>query len=80
MQSDDATLETRVWPRAAAHAERLWTHPKTTYAEAEYRMVANRNRMAARGLDVDRLQPEFCLQMEGKCYAEGNVLFGFSQN
>lgn len=62
-------LESRIWPRAAAHAERVWTHPKTGFLAAEVRMVTNRNRMVERGIGADRLQPEFCLQFEGKCYA-----------
>ncbi|CAL8127228.1 unnamed protein product [Orchesella dallaii] len=68
-QVDDSALESRIWPRAAAHAERLWTHPTTNYADAEIRMVTNRYRLVTRGIDADRLQPEFCLQNEGKCYA-----------
>lgn len=69
-QVDDNALESRIWPRAAAHAERLWSHPENDYSEAEVRMVTNRDRMVARGIAADRLQPEFCLQNEGKCYAE----------
>ncbi|ODN03290.1 Chitooligosaccharidolytic beta-N-acetylglucosaminidase [Orchesella cincta] len=69
-QADDNALESRIFPRANAHAERLWTHPSGNHSEAEIRMVTHRNRIVARGINADRIQPEFCLQNEGKCYAE----------
>jgi len=69
-QSDGNTLDSKIWPRGSAHAERMWTHPKTNHSEAEFRMVTNRQRMVARGIMADRLQPEFCLHYEGRCYPE----------
>lgn len=37
---DDFGLDTKVWPRAAALAERLWANPSTNALAAEYRYTA----------------------------------------
>lgn len=34
---DKNSLDIKVWPRAAALAERLWTNPSTNALAAEYR-------------------------------------------
>lgn len=34
---DDFSLDIKVWPRAAALAERLWANPSTNALSAEYR-------------------------------------------
>lgn len=34
---DDFSLDVKVWPRAAALAERLWANPSTNAISAEYR-------------------------------------------
>lgn len=38
-QADSASLAGRLWPRAAALAERLWAEPEGTWRDAEYRML-----------------------------------------
>ncbi|KOB75344.1 Beta-hexosaminidase, partial [Operophtera brumata] len=66
-QSDSATLEGRLWPRAAAMAERLWSDPPGKWRDAEYRMLHMRERFIRMGIDADSLQPEWCYQNEGHC-------------
>lgn len=61
-------IQSKLWPRAAALAERLWSDPETGWKDAEYRMVHNRERMASRGIAADAIQPEWCHQNEGLCY------------
>lgn len=66
-QTDGASVESKIWPRAAALAERLWTNPETNWSAAEFRMINQRQRLVERGLDADVLQPEWCHQNEGGC-------------
>ena len=67
-QSDQHTLDTRLWPRAAALAERLWSNPTTGWQEAEGRMLRQRERMAARNIGADVISPLWCHQNEGLCH------------
>ncbi len=78
-QADEQSFEARIWPRAAAYGERLWSNALTadgaadgSWLGAEHRMVTNRLRMVARGVRADRLQPEFCSAYQGKCYGWGD--------
>jgi len=68
-QADEHNFESRIFPRASALGERLWSNPigANAHAAAEFRMVTNRERMAQRGLRPDRLQPEFCSQYQNNC-------------
>ncbi|KAL0880616.1 hypothetical protein ABMA27_001846 [Loxostege sticticalis] len=68
-QSDTSTLDGRLWPRAAALAERLWAEPATTWQDAEYRMLHIRERLVRMGIQAESIQPEWCYQNEGYCYA-----------
>ncbi|CAG9578151.1 unnamed protein product [Danaus chrysippus] len=68
-QSDSATLDSRLWPRAAALAERLWAEPATTWREAERRMLNVRERLVRKGIKAESLEPEWCYQNDGYCYA-----------
>ncbi len=61
-------MEGKIWPRGAALAERLWTNPAENWYEAETRMIHHRNRIVERGLQADRIQPEWCHQNEKLCY------------
>ncbi|XP_026732584.1 chitooligosaccharidolytic beta-N-acetylglucosaminidase [Trichoplusia ni] len=65
-QSDTATLAGRLWPRAAALAERLWAEPGGWRA-AEQRMLHVRERLVRMGIQADSIQPEWCYQNEGYC-------------
>ncbi|XP_063598482.1 chitooligosaccharidolytic beta-N-acetylglucosaminidase-like [Penaeus indicus] len=67
-QVDDMTLDSRLWPRGAALAERLWTNPSHKSSSAAPRLVHHRQRMVSRGVGADRVQPEWCHQNEGHCY------------
>ncbi|KAK8731345.1 hypothetical protein OTU49_007558, partial [Cherax quadricarinatus] len=65
---DDTTLDSKLWPRGAALAERLWTNPDTNWEAAETRFVHHRQRLVRRGIMAQRVQPEWCRQNEGHCY------------
>jgi hexosaminidase len=64
---DDSSVESRVWPRAAAVAERLWTNPTTSDTEAEQRFYRHRERLVSRGIKAEALIPRWCYQNEGEC-------------
>ncbi|XP_066992201.2 chitooligosaccharidolytic beta-N-acetylglucosaminidase [Anabrus simplex] len=67
-QADESALDGRLWPRAAALAERLWSEPSEGWRAAEHRMLNQRERLVKRGIAADTLQPEWCRQNEGYCY------------
>nr|AKR06190.1 beta-N-acetylglucosaminidase [Mamestra brassicae] len=67
-QSDSSTLDNRLWPRAAALAERLWAEPDTHWADAEHRMLHIRERLVRMGIQAESIEPEWCYQNEGHCY------------
>jgi len=66
-QADELSMDSRVWPRASAVAERLWTDPETSWLEADDRMQLHRARLVSRGVGADTLQPLWCLENQGKC-------------
>ena len=66
-QVDDEALDSRLWPRASAFAERIWTNPASGWRDAESRMLINRKRMVENGISADRLQPQWCLHNEEEC-------------
>lgn len=68
-QVDGSSVDSKIFPRASALAERLWSNPSTGWFEAEPRMMVNRQRYVDRGLFPDALQPEWCVQNENLCYA-----------
>lgn len=67
-QADHHTLDSRLWPRAAALAERLWSDPETDWKDAESRFLTQRERLATRNIAVDLVKPLWCHQNEGLCY------------
>ncbi|KAL7287498.1 hypothetical protein TKK_0018332 [Trichogramma kaykai] len=67
-QVDSTSVDSRLWPRSAAMAERLWTNPDSTWIHAEQRMLRHRERLVQRGILADSLEPEWCLQNQGACY------------
>lgn len=71
-QVDGTSVENRIWPRAAALAERLWAEPSTGWREAESRMLVQRERLVAQGIAADALEPQWCLQNEENCPTNGD--------
>lgn len=64
---DDCVIDGRVWPRAAAVGERLWSDPEEGTAAAEARMYRHRERLVSRGIKAEGLAPQFCYQDERHC-------------
>lgn len=67
LQVDGATLDGRLWPRAAAMAERLWSNPASSWRDAEYRFLHQRERLVEIGLSAESIEPEWCYQNDGLC-------------
>lgn len=66
-QADEHVLDSKVWPRLSALAERLWTDPETSWRNAESRMLNHRERLVENGIKAESLEPQWCLQHEGDC-------------
>ncbi|KAH9192691.1 hypothetical protein AeNC1_005344 [Aphanomyces euteiches] len=65
--ADDHVFEAKVWPRASAIAERLWTNPKTNWTHAMTRMRIQRDRIAFAGVGADAVDPAWCRQNPTQC-------------
>lgn len=59
--------DSRIWPRAAAAAERLWSDPLTLAMAAESRFYRHRERLVNRGLKPEAVTPKWCALNEGAC-------------
>ncbi|XP_063932961.1 chitooligosaccharidolytic beta-N-acetylglucosaminidase isoform X2 [Zophobas morio] len=70
-QVDSASVDTRLWPRAAAMGEVLWSEPSNGWREAESRMLVQRERIINLGVNADALEPEWCRQYEESCPTNG---------
>lgn len=66
-QADEYTLDARFWPRVSALAERLWSDPKTSWRDAESRLLVHRESLVEHGIQAELLQPQWCLQNEDQC-------------
>ncbi|XP_018579995.1 chitooligosaccharidolytic beta-N-acetylglucosaminidase isoform X2 [Anoplophora glabripennis] len=66
-QVDTTAIDSRLWPRAAALAEVLWTEPTTDWKVAEQRFLVHRERLVTLGIDADGIEPQWCLQNEENC-------------
>jgi hexosaminidase len=66
-QADEQTLDNRFWPRTSAFAERLWTDPKTSWRDAESRMLWHREHLVQNGIMAELLEPQWCLQNDDQC-------------
>ena len=61
-------IDSRVWPRTAAIAERLWSDSSTlTTAEVEPRLSAQKERLEHRNIFPEAIAPEWCIQHESQC-------------
>merc|ERR1719309_1907636 len=72
-ETDAESLQSTLWPRGAALAERLWTDPQQSYLKAdqvESRFAAHRERMVSRGTRAEVFQPEYCFQNQDACYSQ----------
>ncbi|XP_050316391.1 chitooligosaccharidolytic beta-N-acetylglucosaminidase-like isoform X2 [Anthonomus grandis grandis] len=70
-QAGSTSVDNKVWPRAAAYAETLWTEPTGDYSEAEERMLIHRDRLVKLGIDADEIQPEWCRRYQQYCPISG---------
>ncbi|OAY40146.1 beta-hexosaminidase 2 [Manihot esculenta] len=71
-QADPTVLDARIWPRASAMAETLWSGNRDEtgrkrYAEAMDRLNEWRYRMVSRGIGAEPLQPLWCTRNPGMC-------------
>lgn len=72
-QVDEMSLDTRLWPRVAAFAERLWSDPaldadySSIHEDVYTRLNTHRDRLVARGLKSEALWPKWCVQNPGMC-------------
>ncbi|XP_038115312.1 probable beta-hexosaminidase fdl isoform X3 [Culex quinquefasciatus] len=72
-QVDESTLDSRLWPRSAALAERLWTDPvEEVYSESVpketfNRMSVFRNHLVELGLRAEPIFPKYCAQNQDEC-------------
>ncbi|XP_067003786.2 probable beta-hexosaminidase fdl isoform X2 [Anabrus simplex] len=83
-RSDHQVLDSRLWPRAAALAERLWTDPEADLPSGEmpqpdglndrnfmgafHRISVHRERLVSRGVRADAVHPEWCHQNPSQCF------------
>ncbi|KAF2319321.1 hypothetical protein GH714_014787 [Hevea brasiliensis] len=71
-QADPTVLDARIWPRASAMAETLWSGNRDEtgmkrYAGAMDRLNEWRYRMVSRGIHAEPLQPLWCIRNPGMC-------------
>uniref|UniRef100_A0A1B6DW18 Beta-hexosaminidase n=1 Tax=Clastoptera arizonana TaxID=38151 RepID=A0A1B6DW18_9HEMI len=64
---DEHSMDTLMWPQAAALAERLWSDPEDHLDGVMTRLSTQRERMVSRGIDASVLGPKWCLQNPNEC-------------
>lgn len=73
-ETDGNGVQSKVWPKVSAMAERLWSDPAEPsnfeVDTTQKRLNVQRLRMARRGFRVDPTQPEFCIHDESSCYSK----------
>ncbi|GLT38263.1 hypothetical protein SLA2020_125220 [Shorea laevis] len=78
-QADPVVLDSRIWPRASALAETLWSGNrdetgKKRYAEATDRLNEWRHRMVSRGIGAEPIQPLWCIRNPGMCNTVNSIV------
>ncbi|KAK9887242.1 hypothetical protein WA026_021089 [Henosepilachna vigintioctopunctata] len=66
-QVAEESLETRIWPRAAAFAERMWSDPPELNNNTYVRLDNLRESMRSRGIKVSAIWPRWCSINPGSC-------------
>ncbi|KAL8555547.1 hypothetical protein ACS0TY_003380 [Phlomoides rotata] len=71
-QADGTVMDGRIWPRASAMGEALWSGNrdetgKKRYAEATDRLNEWRYKMVSRGIGAEPIQPLWCVKNPGMC-------------
>lgn len=64
---DESVIDSRIWPRAAAAAERLWSNPDSYSAMALPRFLQHRQRLVKFGIRAEAIMPEWCYQNDNEC-------------
>ncbi|KAF7283897.1 beta acetylhexosaminidase fused lobes isoform X2 [Rhynchophorus ferrugineus] len=72
-QVEESSLDSRLWPRTAAFAERVWTDPQLDLAtfsiheDVYTRLSTQRDRLISKGLKAEAMWPTWCSQNPGMC-------------
>jgi len=64
---DGSNLDTKLWPRSGAAAERLWSPAGGHSSNALNRIAWYRQLLRRRGIAAKPVQPEYCLLNPGHC-------------
>jgi len=66
--TDDSNIDQKLWPRASALGERLWS-PLSVLKESEAlpRIIQHRELLVRRGIKATPVQPEWCGLNPGSC-------------
>lgn len=60
-QVDSVNYDSRVWPRACAVSERLWSpQSDINQSDATNRLIEHRCRLARRGIGAGPIAPDYC--------------------
>lgn len=79
-QVDSVSIDSRIWPRAAALAEVVWSEPSTDWRDAEVRMIVHRQRLIEAGINAEAITPEWCRHKQEVCREDSyfNILGRYS--
>ncbi|KAI8583038.1 hypothetical protein K450DRAFT_277531 [Umbelopsis ramanniana AG] len=71
-QNDDTTVDSKMWPRAAALAESLWSgnrdaNGKKRVTQMTQRILNYRERLVGRGVGASPLMPKYCWKNPHAC-------------